>query len=150
MGRGNRFKLTLFGLAMIGAKDCDPWAAWDGNSGTLPPPPRIASYCTTDPPIDCVAICFVVGTGDAVPPPPSTPTLMADCGSGGLVAQQFVDDVTTILTCNPNQYPDMSSYVVFPTFFQLTPMVTQTTGQCVQPPALPGTMPLSTFMGFDQ
>ena len=77
--------------------------------------------------------------GMAPPPPSSTP----GCAGGGGLAQQFVTDVQTVLTCDES----MSSYAVLPPFFYITPRVTQM-GNCLPPPALPDTVSLAAFMGF--
>ncbi len=147
----NRIAAALFGLMMIGAKDggCDPWAADDGNGNPAPHLPT-GSYCTTDPPVGCVAICFIVTADAGISPPPTTPMLTGNCSDGdGPLAAQFVSDVQNTYDCDPNQYADMVSYVVFPDFFNLTPTVTKA-GNCTTPPSLPGTEPLSDFMGFNQ
>jgi len=45
--------------------------------------------------------------------------------------------VDTMLTCDPNTYPDMASYVVLPPFFSITPQGVGTGVGCLPPPALP-------------
>jgi hypothetical protein len=91
-------------------------------------------------------VCITVDVpGMETPPPTPTDT----CDTGGDLAKQFSADVQTVLVCDPNTYPDMESYVVFPPYFSIAPQVVQT-GGCVQPPSLPDTMPLSTFMGIAQ
>lgn len=141
--------VALVALTMIGAKDCDPWGAWDGNNGKTPPVPVPQHYCTTDPPLGCVAICFFAPL-DAPMPMPSLPTPTANCSDPGAGprAAQFLTDIDTVLTCDQNLYYG-ASYVVFPTTFYLDPQVTQT-GNCTPPPPLPADEPLSAFMGFNQ
>jgi hypothetical protein len=134
--------LVLFGWMMIGADDCGLWKSTSPTGPGNTPPPLIASYCQTDPPLGCVGLCITVDMGAMGPPPPTPSTT---CDAGGDLAKQFVSDVETILVCDET----MASYVVFPPYFSITPQVVQT-GTCAQPPALPNTMPLSAFMGFGQ
>ncbi len=143
----NKLATALFGLVMIGAKDsgCDPWAADDGN-GAPSPVAAVLNFCPTDPPLGCVAICFVVSMDAGMPMPPSdTPTIAGNCSSGGPLAAQFVSDVQNTFDCDPDLYG--ASYVVFPTYFNLTPTVTKTSN-CNQPPTFPSTELLSDFMGL--
>lgn len=137
--------MALF-LSGIGADNCGfYWPSGASTSGDSTTPAK--PLCKTDPPLACVGMCITVTMpGMGTPPPTPSP----DCGAGGDLAKLFVTDVQTILACDPNMYPEMASYVVFPPFFSITPQVIETGDGCVQPPALPDTMPLSAFLGITQ
>jgi hypothetical protein len=139
--------LLLFALLTIGADDC----ALTQIGKPVPPSSTSPAlpYCSTDPPLGCVALCIFAPTDiPDMPPPPTTPTTTDNCTDpgSGTIAAQFITDVQTILECDPTLWGG-ASYVVFSTFFSLTRQVAQA-GNCTPPPTLPDDEPLSTFMGF--
>src|SRR5262249_55454817 len=96
----NKIALVLFASSMIGADQCTGWG-WSSDSSTSSGgATALASFCATDPPLTCMAYCFIVDMdGSGVPSPPPTPVPDQSCYSGGSLATQFVDDVNRILDC---------------------------------------------------
>ena len=76
--------------------------------------------------------------------------LTGNCSDGdGPLAAQFVSDVQNTYDCDPNQYADMVSYVVFPDFStSLPPFIKAETAHHPAKSSRHGL--LSDFMGFNQ